>query len=109
MGILTLRMAIWKPIFDQFLKNIKIAIFTETVRDRVKQREFFYPCRFTTYKITTFENINLGSHDPSRRHDLGNVNCPLSWKLLEIEQSFEPCGLTTYTITTFKNIDFGVT
>ena len=43
------------------------------------------PFDFTTYKITAFEKINFGSHDPLRSHDLRNVNQPLSWKPQEIE------------------------
>ena len=69
----------------------------------------FEPCGFTTYEITTFENINVGAHDPSRSHDLRNVHWPLSRnrkRKSETEQMFELCGFNTYEITTFENIDF---
>ena len=69
----------------------------------------------------------MGSHDPSRSNDLGNVNWQLSWNHrdsakvrefsgyagylgnIEIERkraNFEPCGFTTYKITTFVKFKF---
>ena len=36
---------------------------------------------------TVSDNIDFGSHDPSRSHDLGNVNWPLSRKPLQIERT----------------------
>ena len=38
------------------------------------------PCRVIAYKITTFEDFDFMSHDPSRSLDLGNVNWSLSQK-----------------------------
>ena len=77
----------------------------------IEQTELiFNPYGFTYYKITNFENIDFGSHDPSRSHDLRSVNWPLSQKPLEIErngENFKPNGFTTYEITTFENIDYG--
>ena len=100
-------MAFWQP----FWKFVKLWMETtyfisETVNDRAKRSLFLNPVGFLT---TNLQLLNFGSHDPSRSHDLGNVNRPLYRKPLEIKRNghiFEPPGFTTYEITTFENIDF---
>ena len=58
---------------------------SETVSDRAKQSLFSTTVGLLPFEMTTFENIDFWSHDPSRSHDLGNVNWLLSRKPLEIE------------------------
>ena len=76
-----------QPLNVTWPRKRKLAIISETVRVRAKRSKLYNPVGFITYKITTFENIDFGSHDPSRSNDLGNVNWPLSQKPLEIERN----------------------
>ena len=39
---------------------------------------------YYTYEITTFENLDFGSHDPTRSHDLIHINYPLTSETVRI-------------------------
>ena len=55
------------------------------VSDKAKHSLFLPPVGLITTKFQPLKIYDFGSHDPSRSHDLGNVNWPLSRKPLAIE------------------------
>ena len=105
-------MAFWRPFwkFAKFWMETTCFI-SETVRDRANHSLFYNPVcllatKFQLLKISILERskfpspvglqpmklqllkiLILGSHEPSRSHDLENVNWPLSRKPQEIERN----------------------
>ena len=65
----------------------KLAIISEIVRDRAKRSKFSNHMGLLPTKLQLLKILIFGSHDPSRSHDLGNVNWTLSRQQSEIEQN----------------------
>ena len=86
-------------------KKRKLAIISETVRDRAKRSKYSKPCGFTTYKITTWKYPFCGHMTPQCHMTSQMSIILLNTGWVAFGEVLVYKGIPVYQIILFKKFD----